>query len=129
MSHPEQISQALSKLLQRSNEDAFVIFEDTKTKKYVQFAGRTREPLLLNIPFVALTPLELERAKKLFEEYKIKPEETPVSDYKGGPVTGKQSHFYMKLGNDTKRATEITLRIFSEVYMLPPDFKLGVEEN
>lgn len=129
MSHQEQISQALSGLLQRSNEDAFVILEDTKTKKYVQFAGSTREPLILNIPFIAFTPLELERAKKLFEEYKIKSEETPVSDYKGGPVTGKLSQFNMNLGNDIKRATEIALRIFSEVYMLPPDFKLGVEEN
>lgn len=85
--------------------------------------------MLLNLPFVALTPIELERAKKLFGEYNLKSEETPILDYKGGPVTGKQSQFDMKLGSDIKKATEITLRIFSEVYILPPNYKLAVEEN
>jgi hypothetical protein len=33
------IRTALSKLLERQNDDAFVIIEDRKSKKFVQFAG------------------------------------------------------------------------------------------
>jgi hypothetical protein len=129
ISHRERIVKELSNLLLRSNEDPFVIFEDTKTKKFVQFAGSTREQLLLDLPSIALSPPELERAKKLFAEYGVKLEQIPFSNYKGGPITGIESGFIMKLGKDVENAAEITLRVFSEVYLLPSNFKLGVQVN
>ena len=45
----QEIETALSSLLKRQNEDAFVIFEDSVSKKFVQFAGSSTEPLLLDI--------------------------------------------------------------------------------
>lgn len=44
--HGQLIADELSALLERSNEDAFVIFEDAETGKFVQFAGRVGDPLV-----------------------------------------------------------------------------------
>ena len=129
MNNSERITQELTSLLSRSNKDAFVIFEDKKTKKYVQFSGSIREPLLLNLPAVALSSSELDRAKQLFAEYNIKLEKSPHGDFEGGPVTGYDYQFFMELGKDANKAASITMRVFSEVYLLPQNFNLGVETN
>ena len=50
----QRIEAALQALLQRNNEDAFVIFEDKATGKFVQFAGSAEQPLLLDLPLQAL---------------------------------------------------------------------------
>ncbi len=129
MNNSERITQELTSLLTRSNKDAFVIFEDKETRKYVQFSGSIREPLLLNLPAVALSSSELDRAKKIFAEYNIKLEKSPFGKYEGGPVTGYDYQFFMDLGKDINKASKISMRIFNEVYLLPNTFNLGVDAN
>src|SRR5262245_41738761 len=56
------ISSALAALRARTNDDAFVIFEDARSRKFVQFAGGVNHPLLLDLPIVGLHPSEVARA-------------------------------------------------------------------
>ena len=129
MTLQERIEEALSSLLTRRNEDAFVIFEDRATKKFVQFAGNANQPLFLDIPSQALKNDEIDRAKRLFGQYGVKLKEWEVYDRPGGSVAGRQSGFQMELGKDTGKAAEVAWRVFTEVYRLQPDFDLSIEEN
>jgi hypothetical protein len=126
-----RISQALSALLQRDNPDAFVIFEEKSSRKFVQFAGSAHEELLLDLPAETLTAAEMERATLLFQELGMPgPETYPVyTDPSMTEVAGMQTSFNMRFGRDFKRAAQVALAIFRRVYGFPADFQLTLKEN
>ena len=126
----ERITNALFALLKRDNDDAFVIFEDAASGKFVQFAGSSAQPLLLDLPSQALTAGEQERAHALFSELGSG-DATHADLYNkpGGKVVGRQVSYQLDFGQNAERAAEATRRIFSEVYCLPDQFDLGVSEN
>lgn len=131
--HKKRIREALASLLTRTNTDAFVILEDRSSKKFVQFAGGARKPLLLDLPARTLASRhldreELGRARELFAKYGVSLEEREARD-PAGKVVGTMSGFHMSLGRDVDKATEVAREVFSEVYALPPDFRLRVVEN
>ena len=123
------IRAALERLMERSNDDAFVIIEDKKTKKFVQFLGGKTQGLVLDLPMQALTSQELVRAKIVFDKFNIQLEEWEVYDQPGGRVVGTQSGFNKYLGKDVDTATEIAWAVLTEIYLLGEPLELSIEEN
>jgi hypothetical protein len=126
----ERINTALPALLSRHNDDAFVIFEERESGKYVQFAGSVPEPLLPDLPSQALTAEEEQRAALLFSELGSgNATSANLYDRPLWPVVGRQISYQLAFGQDSGRAAEVTTRIFNEVYHLPPAFALSITEN
>lgn len=129
MDNHRAIESALSRLLVRTEGNAFVIIEHRASGKFVQFAGSKSEPLLLDLPRQALNNAELERAIVLVRGLGADLEKWPMLDRPSGEVVGTESGFQLKLGQDTKQAADLALRIFAEVFQLPRDSPLSLEEN
>src|SRR5262245_2363089 len=64
--HANRIKAGLEALLLREGKDRSVIFQERKSEKFVQFAGSTMEPLLLDLPSIPLSAEEMARAKTFF---------------------------------------------------------------
>lgn len=128
-SNRDAFREALKRLQTRTNDDAFVIFEDRASQKFVQFAGSQQEPLYLDLPHQALSEEERARAEKLFHNLGTESITYPLYDKPGGQIVGSQSVFSLVLGSDVERAAELTARIFAEVFVLPDGFDLAIEEN
>lgn len=111
------IREALASLLARSNDDAFVIFEQAGKRKFVQFAGGPGG-LLLDLPVEALSESERARAESFFGAIDVRLMDQP-----------NYSSFQVDFGRDAESAARTTLDIFHRVYGLSPDFRLTVEEN
>jgi hypothetical protein len=129
MNYQEQIHDALQRLLQRRNDNAFLIIEEPKTRKFVQFAGSASEGLAFDLPSQTLSAEELSRAKRALATIGIRFDEWDVYDKPGGTVVGKQSGFSKSLGRDLAEATKLTLMIFIEVYDIKEPYNLSFEEN
>jgi len=114
----DRIRKTLLALLQRDGTDAFVIFEDERTEKFVQFAGSFSEGLLLDLPFQALTIAERERAEALL-----------CDGLQQDDDRGARGSIQFLFREDVEGATAATMQIFREVYRLPPAFRLVVTEN
>ena len=59
--HLVTVREALSRLLTRPS-GAFVIIEEPRSGKFVQFAGSKDEPLLLDLPSQTLSPDEMAKS-------------------------------------------------------------------
>lgn len=120
----EQIASALRALLNRSNPDSFVVFEEHASGKFLQFVGSSEEPLLLDLPTVGLTPDERRRATALFRELsgggQTFSEPDDADEFPG---------YQHESGRDADAAAELAMRVFREVYLLPEAFPMQVEEN
>jgi len=112
---------ALRKLLQRTNEDAFVIIEEPSSHKFVQFAASVRDPLLLDLPMQALSKEEALRAEKLFTSLGAGGRQESTLYDRNGKAVGTQVSYQMFLGQDTEAAATVAMRIFREVYRIRPD--------
>src|SRR5262245_54677429 len=87
------IRDALSSLLVRRNEDAFVIIEDRQSGKFVQFAGSACEMLLLDLPSQPMSEPEFYRAVEFFRRRGIIGYDHDMLDELGGRVVGQQFSF------------------------------------
>ena len=130
-SNEDRITKALLALLKRSNPDAFVIFEEKFSHKFVQFAGSITEPLLFDLPATTLDEEEMARARALFRELGLPDaeEHTLYTDQTLREVADTMVVFNVELGRDIRRAVELTCVVFDRVYKFPPDFCLVVKEN
>lgn len=124
----QQVFDALTRLCRRHNSDAFVIFADAKSEKYVQFAG-DRGKLILDLPSQTLNTSEMDRAKSYFEKLGENLKEDKLYTEPGGIPAGTMHKFSMELGNDVERATSITIDAFFTIYQFPPEFELKISEN
>ncbi len=121
---------ALERLLARSNQDAFLIIEEPKSQKFVQFAGSSEEPLIFDLPAQGLSEEELERAKALFADYDIEMEATPIyEDESMERIVDQQYGFSAILDQELELAVELASLVLLEVYGLEADAKLTLEEN
>jgi len=123
-----RIRDALTALNLRVNVDAFVIVEDQVTRKFVQFAGSSNEPLTLDLPHQTLSELEFYRAVTFFRKLCVEGNEHQLFDEPGGRVVGKQSSFNMEFAS-VEDAADVTVRIFEEVYLASPNSHLIITEN
>jgi hypothetical protein len=129
MNHKDIIRWALEDLQQQPvNSGAFVIFEDGRTGKFVQFCGSLSEPLLLDLPAQTLSEMEFHRAVAYFKRANVKGEEYDVFDMPGGRPVARQFSFQVPFfsAND---AGDIAFGIFEEVYQLPCDWNLDVTRS
>ena len=124
----QQVFDALARLCSRHNRDAFVIFGDAKSQKYVQFAGESGR-LVLDLPSMTLDQQEMDRAKEYFGALGERLKDDQLFSEPGGKPAGTMQKFSMELGNDIEKATSITIEVFSAIYQFPPDFELEITEN
>lgn len=123
-----RITEALSSLLVRQNDDALVIIEHAETKKYVQFAGSAREQLLLDLPSQTLSETEFYNAVQLFRKMGVIGDEHDVLDKPDGQVVGQQFSFNVTF-RSVGDATDTVEDIFTNVYGFPSDCDLEIIEN
>lgn len=124
-----RISTALTVLLNRSGDDAFVIIEEKRTGKFVQFAGSTDQPLLLDLPTQTLSQAEQDRAQELFVSLGAPGlEKWAVTDHAGAPA-GTQAGFQMEFGRDPDAAAVVAMRVFTEVYQFADLVELVITQN
>jgi hypothetical protein len=123
----ERIEVALKALLQRTNDDAFVIFEEKRSRKFVQFAGSARQDLMLDLPPQTLDQTEDARAEIYFRELGTRPVEDQSSTLEGKIV--RQRYYQKQFGRDAGAAAAAAMGVFERVYQFPPDFDLVITEN
>jgi hypothetical protein len=124
-----RIQAALAALLERHNEDSFVIFEEKASAKFVQFARAQHGSLLLDLPSQTLNAAETARAQAFFLDLGVRATVEAALDRPGGRVVGRQRAFQMRFGQDVGRAADVTAAVFDRVYRFPLDFELVVTEN
>jgi len=122
-----RIYDALVALLHRGTKDSFVLIEEPKSGKFVQF-GKGRR-LCMDVPCVELNGAETDRAyqffRKLGEEH---PREYDAPD----PNTGQVRHgaaFYHDFGHDAQAAAAAALALFLRVFGRAPDVELSIVES
>src|SRR3989442_15723620 len=93
------IRDALASLMQRTNSDAFVIIEDAKTSKFVQFASSVGEPLLFDLPVQALSEIEFSRAVQFFRAYGVTVDEHDLLDSRSGKPVKRQVSFNVRFSS------------------------------
>ncbi len=120
---------ALQKLTQRDNADAFVIFSDNHSGRFLQFAGSQHENLLLVLPSQTLTSAQLEIASRLFQQRGANLEMTELLEEPDGEPAGLHFGFNLEFGHDYQTAARTALDLMCEIYSLDEDFDLLVEEN
>lgn len=128
-SHEQLIRDALTHLLNRPS-GAFVIIEEPKSGKFIQFAGSVDEPLLLDLPVKTLSPDEMDKAKKVFAEFGYTgPETYQLQEYPGGPQAGEHTSFMVKFGSDIDRAAQFTVVVLHQIYRLDDSSRLKLTEE
>ncbi len=128
MDNLTRIQHALSSLMVRPNDDAFVIVEHEPTGKFVQFAGSAAELLLLDLPSQTLSELEFYRAVEFFRRMGVTGEENSLLDEPYGHVVGTQFSFNANF-RSAEDAARTAMMIFKEVYGYPEDCGLLITEN
>jgi len=119
-----QIEAVLIRLMNRKNKDAFVIFEDAKTKRFVQFAGGQNQVFWLDLPIETLkTDEEKSRAKDFFTSNQTSL--TVAKDSWSNII----KTYNMDLGRDYKKAAQATLDIFKKIYLTTDNLELNIIEN
>lgn len=111
-----RIVQALEEMLRRE-AGAFVIIIETRTEKYVQFAGSddVEDPLLLDLPWQPLSPQEHARAREIFAHLSERAE--------------VESGFQLELDRDPQQGADLALRVLREVYHFGDDAELALIEE
>lgn len=128
-SHSDVIRAALVRLLSRPS-GAFLIVEDVRSSKFVQFAGSKEEPLLLDLPSQTLSPDEMTKAKVVFSDLGYSgPETHETREFPGGPPAGEQTSFMVKFERDIDKATALAVAILDLVYGLDENAKLKLTEE
>ncbi len=128
MNHQHKISDALSALLQRQNEDAFVIIEDSRTNKFVQFARTDDGLLLLDLPAVALTETEFEKATQFFEQRGVVGQEHELLSEPDGVAVDSIFTFNVEY-ESVSEATKTVEEIFKSVFGIKAGSGFRINEN
>jgi hypothetical protein len=118
----------LERLANRDADDAFVILEDTETKKFVQFG---RGPgIKLDLPLAALHESEAERAYAFFRELNVcAPRELDAPDPTNSNALRHHATFEYDFGNDARAAAHTALALFAAVYGECLQSRLSLIEN
>lgn len=125
----ETIRSSLNKLAQSDSDNAFVVFSDKQTGRFLQFAGSRQQNLLLDLPTQMLSPDEFETAQAVFKEYGTDLEASPLLDKPGGEVVDAHFGFNLSFGKEVDAAARVAHYIMLTVFELKDNFELSVEEN
>jgi len=128
VTNQDRIKAALQRVLARINTDAFLIIEEPNTKKYVQFASGAVDELMFDLPAIALSADEFERAKVMLKEYDIEATEMNMTNPDGTPAEPMRT-FNSELGPNIERAAELSTRVLFDVYQFDPATDFQFIEN
>ena len=123
------VRDALSRLLERKRDDAFLVVEVEGSQDFVQFAGCEQGTLLLDLPTQPLDPGALYRAEELFRELGVALERQALFDGPGGERVGTQQTFQYELGDDVERGAALAMRVLREVYQAADPIRVTLVEN
>jgi hypothetical protein len=123
------VVEALERLLRRHNRDAYVVFENRGTGKFVQFACGPRHTLVLDLPHGALTEEELSRAADLFQSPGVSAREDNQAKKPWWRRLFETRTFQIDLGTDPERVADLVLGVFERVYRAEERLDLDIEEN
>lgn len=123
----ERIMFEIGFMLTKHADDAFVIFTEPKSGKFVQFAGNKNEALLFDLPSGQLSEAEFKRATELLAAYDIHPDAAQTyTDQNKMTINGIHHSFTKSLGNNIELATDLTLRIMTEVFEFSENIKITI---
>lgn len=129
MDNMDAIHSALERLALRPNSDAFLVVEESRAKKFVQFAKDSANNLIFDLPGQTLTSEEFTRALDVLKPYGITLDEWEVFDKPGGKVVDTQKGFTKNLGKDIEVVTEIAYAVFTKIYLFVEPIQLSISEN
>lgn len=107
-----------SVLVQPDDACAFVVIEDTATRKFVQFVGSLERPLLLDLPAQALSEAEFYRAVAFFRRRGVVGQEYELLDQPGGRPVSELFTFQLPM-RSVDEAADVVFAVFEQVYLLP----------
>ena len=114
--HRETIVEELKDLCRRDAGEAFSIFEDVGTRKFVQFAGGAGESLKLDLPSMQFKDLDDVRAQNFFARLPQPCERYDI----GSPGSEDLDHAYLvDFGSDVESAADAALGVLHEVFLIP----------
>jgi hypothetical protein len=122
-----RVYDALVALLHRGTRDSFVLIEEPRTQKYVQFGKGPR--LTMDMPLVALTFEEADRASRFFRELGVP---CPREYHDPDSSTGRVNHgaaFVHDFGRDCQAAAAWAMEFFETVYGFSEGVELKIEEQ
>ncbi len=124
---PRWLVEALQDLLRRHNDDAFVIIEDEKSGKFVQFGrGPT---LILDLPVAALNAEETARAENAFRALGAEhPRSLVAPDPSEAGIPRPHVTFEYDFGVDSAGAARGALWVYDQVFGLE-GASLFLQEN
>jgi hypothetical protein len=126
----ERVMQALSKLLKRTNTDSYVIFIDGNTGAFVQLLTSPPGNLMFDLPDKPLGQPAMARAEQYFARRGVELTSSQLyRDAQMAEPAGIARSFQLDLGRDVQRATRVVFEVFDEIYRLPQQFELTIEEN
>ena len=123
----QAVSTALTKLLAQTDPSAGVVFSDAASGKFLQFVCNDGS-LLLDLPEQTLDEAASLRAAEYFSRLGLDLQEYDLLDQPGGTAVATQRAFQLQLANQRDLATQLALDLFTNVFHLPADFALAVEE-
>ncbi len=107
--------------------ESSVVLSDADTGRIVQFAVGGGK-ILLDLPCQTLDESATQRAAEYFAAQGEQLRESELLDRPGGVAVGIQQSYQLELGSDVECAIDAAMNIFTQVYQLPPDFPLDIEE-
>ncbi len=112
------IKAALDRILAHpARDERFVVVDDPDSGKFVQFDMRNDE-IAIDLPVVALSAAERERATTLFASAGVSGPRT-VTDQQPDGREWPLATFQLGFGGDSARAAEFATRVMQEVFLLP----------
>ncbi len=121
------IKAALQALLQQPPENKPWVVINHASGKFVQFAGSSSEPLVLDLPWQPLSEAEFYRAVVYFKQFGVVGADQEMFDIEGQRAS-PQFTFNMTF-RSVEEATVTALALFEQVYGLPTADELRIETS
>ena len=128
MNHRSVIVKALSDLLNRENDDAFLILEDRATKKFVQFIPWAPDKLYMDLPYQTLSEAEFHKAVQCLRPLGVSETTHQVVQDPENPHAAEQFSFNTVF-DQIDDAVDMIELVFTKIYGFAPDFDLNVIEH
>ena len=122
-----EITNAVIEMLSQST-DPFLIVENPRTQDFIQFYNEDGK-ILLDLPEIALTPDEINRAQSYFADCGIKPKKTDAKDPETGETLTYKTWAETYPPEDIDRALNIALGALFEIYGISESTRLTIEKG
>jgi len=126
----ERIRAELVKMMEKDGPFTFVIFEESNTGKFVQFAGNKNQELTFDFPSNQLSKEEFQKANEILKKYSIEHKIEPTyTDETETEVAGSISSFTKRINNDIDLAIELISRVMIDVFGFNENIELNIETD